>query len=572
LISAVIALLPNFVNAQEQPAQKENGSANVISGRISTADGQPLTNARVGVGRVAGNAPPAQNLNLKVDSNGAFQSPPLEPGLYSLFVIAPGLIRDSSNAPASPYLRPGDTVNIKFVKGGVITGTVKNSNGNPLVAVPVRATRVKGPNGEPVTFATSSRDMLTDDRGVYRLYGLFAGTYVVSAGGPNRSFGSFVPTAYEGFVPTFAPSATRDTAMEIQVTNGNESQADIQFREEHGHVISGSVIGTTTSDGLQQFGAGVTVFDVRNRTEVSNASAVSGSNYAFAVYGVPDGDYEIYATQGSPTNDLIASPATPIKVQGADVAGVRLTLAPLVSIEGRVIFEADPNAPCGKHRANVFTETMVSSRRYEPRPQSKDTPPSDVPTVSRNTNRSSPVDARGVFNFKNLQAGTYQIEITAQPAGWYLRSVALARSAVNISRDGLALKRGDHLTGLAVTFAEGAAKFKGHLSTGEGQLLPLKLRVYLVPEEREAAGNFLRFYEAAVERGGSFTLDNVAPGRYLLLARRAEENELGLTRLMRFDETLRATVLKEAEALKKSVALKPCEQVTDFDLPYVAPR
>src|SRR5436190_18665368 len=132
-------------------------------------------------------------------------------------------------------------------------------------------------------------------------------------------------------------------------------------------------------------------------------------------------------------------------------------------MEGQVIFEDDPNSECGKHRANAFAETMVSARRYEPRPPAKDAPPSEVPTSARSTGRVVPVDARGAFSFKNLQPGTYQIDPAAPASGWYLRSIALGRNAAaNVSRDGLSLKRGDHVTGLAATFAEGAAKFKGH--------------------------------------------------------------------------------------------------------------
>jgi hypothetical protein len=136
----------------------------------------------------------------------------------------------------------------------------------------------------------------------------------------------------------------------------------------------------------------------------------------------------------------------------------------------------------------------------------------------------------------------------------------------------VALRRGDHITGLTVTFAEGAAKLKGRLTAGEGQSLPLRLRVYLVPEDRESSGNLYRYYETVAESDGTFTLDNLAPGKYLIVARRAEVDDLGITKLLRQDETLRATVLKEAEALKKALAFKPCDQVADFDLSYVSPR
>jgi hypothetical protein len=128
------------------------------------------------------------------------------------------------------------------------------------------------------------------------------------------------------------------------------------------------------------------------------------------------------------------------------------------------------------------------------------------------------------------------------------------------------------VSGLTVTITEGAALVRGHISANESKSLPAHARVYLVPAEREAVNNVYRFYERAAERDGSFNLDNVAPGRYLIVARQAEENESGVTKLVRLDEALRTTVLKEAEAMKKALALKPCEQVADFDLSYVSPR
>lgn len=555
--------------AQAQPAQKEN--AGVISGKITTSDNQPLTNARVTFRKTNSNT----EQYVRVDREGNFSTPPLEPGLYLISAYVPGLIRDPAAPAMSQYHRPGETIDFRLVKGGVITGSVKNANGDGLVAVPVRAYMVRRPNGDPLSLTFSSREVLTDDRGIYRLYSLTPGSYIVSAGGRSGGggFGIIVPTAYEGYAPTYAPAATRDTATEIQVTSGSEAQADIQFREERGHVISGTIAEATTSAGPLIWSASVSIFDPRNRVEVGNGSANSANNFAFAVYGVLDGDYEIYATQYSSLGDQRASAPLKIKVQGADVTGLRLAVGPLATLEGRVAFESDPKAACGKNRANAPVETVITSRRYEPRSPSKETPPADVISNFRNQSSSAIVDAGGTFNLKGLQPGTYQLEPTVLNSGWFMRSVKFDRNAtVNVARDGVNIKRGDHVTGLTVTFAEGAAKLKGHLSAAEGQSLPSKLRVYLIPEEREAAGNLYRYYEAAAERDGTFTIDNVAPGRYLIVGRRSEENEIGITKLLRLDETLRTTVLKEAAALKKAIALKPCEQVGDFDLPFGSPQ
>ena len=56
-----------------------------------------------------------------------------------------------------------------------------------------------------------SRDRPTDDRGIYRIYGLPAGTYVVFAGGAN-AFSSSDQNAAANFVETLPPAGAGTTA------------------------------------------------------------------------------------------------------------------------------------------------------------------------------------------------------------------------------------------------------------------------------------------------------------------------------------------------------------------------
>jgi len=121
-----------------------------------------------------------------------------------------------------------------------------------------------------------------------------------------------------------------------------------------------------------------------------------------------------------------------------------------------------------------------------------------------------------------------------------------------------------------VTITEGASRLRGRISVAEAQTLPPRLRVYLVPVEPEAAENVLRFYESWIEVDGRFIVDNVAPGKYWIVARPMPENESGAATSLRQDVTLRANVLRDAGTLKRAVTLTPCQQVADFELPYVA--
>ena len=76
---------------------------------------------------------------------------------------------------------------------------------------------------------------------MYRFYGLLPGGYLISAARPRIGF--IAPSPYDNDAPTYFPSSTRDTAAEVIVRDGEEMTADIQYRAEPGHAISGKVAG-----------------------------------------------------------------------------------------------------------------------------------------------------------------------------------------------------------------------------------------------------------------------------------------------------------------------------------------
>ena len=138
-------------------------------------------------------------------------------------------------------------------------------------------------------------------------------------------------------------------------------------------------------------------------------------------------------------------------------------------------------------------------------------------------------------HYQNLTPGAYRLETYLPGSGWYIRQIArgpaeqktkLERAGTsNIARDGITLKSGDRLSGITVTITEGGAGLRGRIIAAEGQQAPQNIRVYLVPTEPEAVKNLLRFFEARAENDGTFAIGNIAPGRYWIIARPAEEND-----------------------------------------------
>jgi hypothetical protein len=578
------------LRAQNAPAETRTAapSTGTITGRIVNQSGERMTGATawaLPIGVIG------QSRTTSVDGNGDFKFEGLEAGVYSISGNLPGFVPAPTPVPdeSRSYYRLGDSVTVALIKGGVITGTVTTSTNLPVVAASVKAFRIRDANGKPDQFLTARSQRQTDDRGVYRFYGLPPGTYIVSVGGWGQVFGGMSSGAYDNDAPTYAPSSTRDTAMEMVVAAGEEITADIQYRGESGQAVSGTLSGLSQSAAqLMSIASGtVTLTEVNSRTMVTSVLASPMTNNTFVFYGVPVGEYELVGQQTLPTRDLLVSEPKRVKVQGADVTGISLTLAPLAGIAGRILVEGNPPADCVKRRATTLQETVITANRSKPETKpatgktAKAEPPAGIPLTPSNQNATSVPDGKGDFLLRNLQAGSYRIDSQLPGLGWYLKAITMGplttatkTSPVNIPRDGVNLKSGERAAGLTVTISEGAAALRGRLSVTEGQRVPPGMRIYLVPAEREAAENILRFFETPAESDAGFAINNIAPGRYWILARPSDDDDPSKLKRIKQDSALRAKVLREAGDAKKEVLLQRCERVTDFDLsyPFAAPQ
>src|SRR5262249_41975625 len=144
---------------------------------------------------------------------------------------------------------------------------------------------------------------------------------------------------------------TRDTAAEITVNSGEEvSGVDIRYRDEPGHTISGRVLSSSTTEERRSFD--INLISILNGAEQTGAYTYQrpGTN-GFMFSGVADGEYEMIAQIYSEAAAWAISDARRIRVNGADITGIELTVKPLASIRGSVLFEESKAAECqGKHR------------------------------------------------------------------------------------------------------------------------------------------------------------------------------------------------------------------------------
>jgi len=570
LLGLLVSIGPSFiyVSAQDRaPASSPTPARSAadkptggLSGRVSDDNGRPIADATVMVFRPGGNSDP---VNEGTDEAGRFTIKRLPSGAYSLRVRSPGYVqsedelRDANGL--SRLYRTGEDVSLTLVKGGVITGTVSDQSGEPMVGMTVTAVRLKQPDevGGPLDemFGTTRT---TDDRGIYRIYGLRSGRYIVFAGGGER----FSPRSspFDRDAPTYYPSSTRDTASAIDLQAGQEaSGTDIRYRGEKGFVISGTITGQISKFTILSLAV------PGNLTPVGSAFAqeVDG-RVPFAFSNVTNGDYRIVAFNSDQNGGQAAVGTVAASVKNGDITGLTIKLSPLGSISGRFVLTETSDAKCQSKTSSRLDQIVLAIVPEKKAPEN----------IFTDFQHQSGADADGAFRILSVNGGNYRLRTTLPTDEWYIKSISKVgdrtqsgstqAKPTSSPAELIAVNGGENLTGLNIELSTGAGLVTGSVA-GAPEESGLLRRLYLVPAEKERADDTLRFSNTLLSPDGSFSFRNLAPGHYFLLAK-VENDASDKFRPLEWDPKERAALLRSSVASGFAVEIKPCKLVADLQL------
>jgi protocatechuate 3,4-dioxygenase beta subunit len=238
-----------------------------ISGRVTDTQGNSLAGAYVAL-----EDDPAGH-SAQVGADGTYTISEVEPGAYKVhFVAPPGLFDQyysgaASAAAAAPVTVTGGAttsgIDAQLQTGGVITGTVTDTQGHPLAGITAAV-----PNSAFGLLAGPQRTT-TDAAGHYRIDGLTTGTYHIAfAGG--------------GYIEQYYGGTSYDTAAPIDVSVGT-TRTGIDARLEVGGTITGTLTdargaplqGSVFVDHLDGSTAGLAGTDAAGRYTVGNLASGS---------------------------------------------------------------------------------------------------------------------------------------------------------------------------------------------------------------------------------------------------------------------------------------------------------
>ena len=563
-IAFIVSLCALCVLAQSAPQAAVTPETSVptgsIIGQVVDENGQPVKGATVQIAAVGSNA----GRTVITDRQGQFQVDGLAPLEYGMLATMPSYFPDPERRSSRSY-RIGDRVTLTLIKGGVVTGKVTDANGDPVVMVNVRARLVRLPDGRSTTSGWE-QVRPTDDRGIYRIYGLLAGSYVISAGGPGRSTPMSSDSVFEFDVATYAPSSTRETAAEISVRLGEETtNVDIRYRGEQGRIISGEV----TAPAKSHRSVGIRFITDGEPGQYGEMFHRSEDKTGFVFKGVADGTYTLFASSSDPEGEVAISELKQVSVQGTDVTELKLATKVLGSVSGRVVLDEARVAQCINKENPLSTETSVFAWYRD------DVAAKQIPQFIRSKDPARP-DEKGNFLLRNLVPGAYHFGTTLKASQWYVRSILFVpptnattkTKQVDATRVWTNVEMSERLPGLTITLAQGGATLRGEYVLAPGERAPAGSLLYLAPAERENANDVLRYFATPIGANGYFELKNIAPGRYWVLAQLGGEESAAQSPKVRLphETAMRAQIRREAEAAKIEIEFKPCQNIVDYRL------
>lgn len=520
LLSFVASALTSAATQSQPQSQAEPGGS--IAGRV-TLRGTPVSGVLV---LVRPEPPIGGNQGSgKTDSNGQYRITNLPPGSYSVGASALALtsVEERDQYGHRITLDRGETrenVDFSLVRGGAITGRVSGANGRPIIEEPISIIGLS--TGRPQQpYYRASQMMSTDDRGVYRVYGLPPGRYKISVGTGGGSLYRRLDQGQTYYPHTYHPGVTEEAKAGIVdlIEGGEVSGIDIVVgARARTFEASGRIVDAETGQAQPGINWGY------GGNAMSTFGRQSDANGAFKITGLMPGRYSVFAgCEGDYYMDKIEFDLT-----DHDVTGLEIRRHRGASISGKVVVDGggDPAV------LNKLNQVSLSAGGV-----------------------GSSIDPDGSYYFCGLRPGRVKVSARSfRSSGFWLMRVE--RDGVDL-REGIDVSPGDHVTDVRIVLAYATLVIRGQVTVA-GSDLPQGVRLQINAHRLGDEDRSSHLYADTDERG-RFVLEGLMPGEYELSAGSSFISVPGAQIQRMQPVTQRVTVTNGTESAVTMV-LKPTEK------------
>jgi protocatechuate 3,4-dioxygenase beta subunit len=499
VVACLLLIFGHALHSRSQtvPATKVANAS--ISGKV-TIKGKGTPGIVVGLRLVESHDQRSTRLKAVTDDQGNYRITNVPPGQYQVIAMAPAFVQPDELATARTILISKDetieNINIGLVRGGVITGKITDAEGRPVIEEEVFVY----PAQMNSRFYRVPTIVRTDDRGVYRFFGLQAGNYRVAAGQREEShFGGRVERIWHKM--TYHPAATEiSQASIVEVTEGGEVRdVDITLgREAVKYNARGRVVDGKTGQPVPNARYGLQYFMSEQTVGSMTAGAVSDSNGEFKFENLSPGKYAVFL-EASPDSDVRADPV-PFEVIDQDISGLIVKTFKGASVTGVVVLEGTDDKALQAELRKMHVQANVLG---------EDSPGND--------GQLSRLDQDGSFRLGALKAGTVMFSVSSSGSS-RLHLVRLERGGVAYPK-GIPIQDGEQMSGVRLVLNYGNGAVRGVATLESGTLAQDALLLIQLKMVGGADSLFSPFHRSArVDARGQFFVDGLLPGTYDVIA------------------------------------------------------
>lgn len=488
-IACILLIFAIVIVARSQGGPEKRPGA-TFSGKV-TIKGKGAPGIAIGLMRFEEWSQVPTRHRALTDDQGNYRITNVDPGKYQLTVLAPGLVPAlGSDGNKTFLISKGETVeNVDFalVRGGVITGKVTDSDGRPIIEEDISLVSADQRQGS--FYSRPPLPARTDDRGIYRMFGIPPGKYRVAVG-REESFSSLAG----GYIRTFHPAVTEASqATVIEVTEGSEATnvditlpGPVVYYSAHGRVIDGD-----TGRPVANVSYGVQKYVNENSTTGISTGAVTNKDGEFNLENLSPGKYAVFV-EVPPGSDWRADYVR-FEVTDQNVTGLTVKTSRGAVVSGVIFLEGTDDKTIHAKLRSAPVYAQVSS-----------------PDSTRNSMQSSTINPDGSFLIGGLQAGIVTFGVGAHR----FHVVRVERTGL-VQTQGFELKDREQISGLRliVNYATGAIQGVVKLDGGS---IPANAQVMVaVKRLGEVPTPFSNFRESAqVDARGQFSVEGLLSGTY----------------------------------------------------------
>lgn len=500
IISALLLCCACFCERANSQTARTDSKA-TISGKI-TLKGKPGPGVVVGL-RLSEPAQTDPTFKATTDQDGKYLIAEVPQGKYVIAPVAHAFVTANVNILDGQSVIVNDGENIEgidfdLIRGGVITGKITDADGHPIVEESVNLLSAETPRS-----GSSHLRVQTDDRGIYRIFGVRPGRYKVSVG--QESVYRGVGRGRRTLPITFHPDAREAAkAAVIEVGEGTEAtKIDITIsRALGGFAVSGRVVEGETGKPVANVAINLSKIMIMDKNSTSSyggsTDVRSNADGAFRLEKLPAGKYAI-SIQPEPESNLRAGSVS-FDVIDQEVTGLLIKTSTGASLSGTVVIEGKEGPSTTGAKAPVWLSVEVHNE-----------------SLGYSSRQGVQIKPDGSFRVGGLSAGNVTFSVgTWGPTG-NAKTITIAR----VERDGvlqpsgIQLQATEHLPGLRIVAAYSSGSIRGVIKIENGALPPGAHLVVNLSKVGDA-NNAHSGGGTGADARGNFLIEGLAAGTYEL--------------------------------------------------------